>query len=113
MLNRSISAELMRQRAVHLFGATISAFRSPDHWRDDQHLISILLQSGHAQQMEIVNRDTGADRIDRSRWPDARCFGVLAASGNDAHIMFPGEGGRENWWDGELQLLFHALVPQR
>ena len=105
--------ELMRQRAVHMFGATVATFRAPDHWRDDQHFISILLQSGFAQDMMIVNRNTESDRIDRSQWPSASCFGVLAESGNDAHIMFPGEGGRENWWDGELQMLFRTLVPQR
>ena len=99
--------ETMRTRATKMFGGTLKSARAPDHWRDDQHMLSIFVftEPAIANNMLFVGRGA-ADRIDRPNWPQPQCLAQMAQSATDAHLPFPGE----SQWANNLELLFKAIV---
>jgi hypothetical protein len=101
--------QLMRTRATHLFGGTLTIPRGP-HWRDDQQMLSILLFTRRDIVSNTLFVGRGSrDRIDRADWPPPKCLSQMARTATDAHLPFPGE----SHWIGNLKILFRSIVGQR
>jgi hypothetical protein len=78
-----------------------------NQWAFDQNIFAKMVRQwrGYPDQVQFVNRDTGRDRIDRSRWHfDGNLNGVV-----ESHILRPGFTAA-NW--SELRRLAAAVLPE-
>ena len=97
---------VMRKRAEHMFGGTLTDFRGA-HWRDDQHMLSVLTFTtpNVVSNMLFVGRSPG-DRLDRIDWPKPSCLAQMGRQATDAHLPFPGD----QYWKRGLRYLFQSVV---